>query len=84
MSDAEIADKLLQIFDLRPAAIIERFGLKNPIFLPTASYGHMGRTPYRDIVTVYEGGVPVKKEVQFFGWEKLDAVEKIKNAFNIK
>ena len=84
VSDAEIADKLLQIFDLRPAAIIERFGLKNPIFLPTASYGHMGRTPYRDIVTVYEGGVPVKKEVQFFGWEKLDAVEKIKNAFNIK
>ena len=84
ISDAEIAERLLQLFDLRPAAIIERFGLKNPIYLPTASYGHMGRIPYRDTVTLYQDGVPVRKEVQFFGWELLDAVEDIKKAFNIK
>ena len=84
ITDADIADKIQQIFDLRPAAIINRFGLKNPIYLPTASYGHMGRTPYRKKVTVYSDGIPVEKEVQFFGWELLDAVEDIKKAFDIK
>ena len=83
ITDADIADRIQEIFDLRPAAIIERFGLKNPIYLPTASYGHLGRTPYRKKVTVYEGDIPVEKEVQFFGWERLDAVEDIKKAFNI-
>ena len=84
ITDADIADKIQEIFDLRPAAITERFGLKNPIYLPTASYGHMGRTPYRKKVTVYEDGIPVEKEVQFFGWELLNAVEDIKKAFDIK
>ncbi|MBR5700212.1 MAG: methionine adenosyltransferase [Bacteroidales bacterium] len=84
ISDADIADKIQQIFDLRPAAIIDRFGLKNPIYLPTASYGHLGRTPYREKVTVYDGDVPYEKEVQFFGWELLDAVDAIKKAFDIK
>ena len=84
LTDADIADKIQEIFDLRPAAIIDRFGLKNPIYLPTASYGHLGRTPYRKKVTVYENDVPREKEVQFFGWEILNAVDDIKKAFNIK
>lgn len=70
-SDAEIAQTVAGMFDLRPAAIVEKFGLKNPIFSPTASYGHFGREPYT------ENGV------EFFTWEKLDAVQDIKKAFNL-
>ena len=77
ISDGEIALKVRELFDLRPAAIIRKFGLKNPIFLPTASYGHMGRTPYREKVIV-KGQ---EKEVQFFGWELLDSVPAIKEKF---
>ena len=80
MSDSEIAEKICEIFDLRPAAIIKRFGLKNPIYSPTAAYGHMGRTPYKAKVLV-KGE---EKEVQFFGWELLDMVETVRNAFGIK
>ena len=80
MSDSEIAEKICEIFDLRPAAIIRRFGLKNPIYSPTAAYGHMGRTPYKAKVLV-KGE---EKEVQFFGWELLDMVETVRNAFGIK
>lgn len=69
MSDAEIAVKIDKLFDLRPAKIVARFGLKNPIFFPTASYGHFGREPY------------VENGMQFFGWEKLDAVETLKKEF---
>ena len=79
--DGEIARIIGEIFDLRPAAIIEKFGLKNPIFEPTASYGHMGREPYTQEVEIVTDGKPVKKEVQFFGWEKLDAVEKVRKVF---
>ncbi|MBO4605974.1 MAG: methionine adenosyltransferase [Bacteroidales bacterium] len=70
-TDAYIASKVAELFDLRPAAIVERFGLKNPIYLPTAAYGHMGRKPY------------VKDGIQFFGWEKLDMVDAIKEAFGL-
>ncbi len=79
-SDGEIARIVGEIFDLRPAKIVEKFGLKNPIFEPTAAYGHMGRTPYKKEVEVIENGKPVMKEVQFFGWELLDSVDKIKAA----
>jgi S-adenosylmethionine synthetase len=71
ITDSEIAEKINQIFDLRPAKIIEKFQLKNPIYEMTASYGHMGRDPF------------VKDGIQFFGWEKLDEVDNIKKAFNI-
>ena len=71
-ADAYIAAKVQELFDLRPAAIIERFGLKNPIYEPCAAYGHMGREPY------------VKDGMQFFGWEKLDSVELIKETFGLK
>ncbi|MBQ8704631.1 MAG: methionine adenosyltransferase [Bacteroidales bacterium] len=84
MTDGEIAAKVKRLFDLRPYAIVERFGLKNPIFRPTASYGHMGRDPYEDYVTVFDAaGRKRKKKVQFFGWEKLDMVDKIKGAFGL-
>ena len=77
-SDGEIARAVGEIFDLRPAKIIEKFGLTNPIFEVTAAYGHMGREPYTSTVEVTENGIRVKKEVKFFGWEETDAVELIK------
>ncbi len=84
ISDGEIAAKVLKIFDMRPYAIVERFGLKNPIFRPTAAYGHMGRDPYTEEITVLDAeGRKHKKKVQFFGWEKLDYVDKIKKVFNL-
>lgn len=81
MTDGEIAEVVEQLFDLRPAKIVEKFGLTNPIFEPTASYGHFGRTPYVKEVEVIENRKPVKKSVQFFGWELLDSVDMIKKAF---
>ncbi len=83
MHDSEIAEKVKKLFDLRPYAIVERFGLKNPIFRPTAAYGHMGRDPYEAEVTVYKNGKPQQKTVQFFGWEKLDMVDPIKKEFKL-
>ena len=73
LSDAEIAEKVGKAFDLRPAAIIRKFGLKNPIYLPTAAYGHFGRKPYTKEVSFFDGEREYKKEVEFFTWEKLDA-----------
>ena len=70
-SDAEIARTVRELFDLRPAAIIRKFGLKNPIYEPAAAYGHMGRKPY------------VQDGIQFFGWELLDSVDRIKEAFRL-
>ncbi len=84
LSDEEIAERLFQLFDLRPGAIIQRLKLLNPIYLPTASYGHFGRTPYTQKVKVFEDGKEVEKEVEFFTWEKLDMVEEIKKEFNLK
>ena len=83
MHDGEIAEKVRKLFDLRPYAIVERFGLKNPIFRPTASFGHMGRDPYEAEVTVYKNGKPQQKTVQFFGWEKLDMVDPIRKEFKL-
>jgi S-adenosylmethionine synthetase len=81
LDDGEIARKISSLFDLRPAVIIKRFGLKNPIFLPTAAYGHMGRKPYTEKVTLLKNGSSETKEVDFFAWEKLDFVDKIKKEF---
>lgn len=69
-TDAYIADVVKKLFDLRPAAIVERFHLKAPIYEPTASYGHFGREPYE------------KDGIEFFAWEKLDMVDKIKKEFD--
>jgi len=84
LSDAEIAEKVKAIFDLRPAAIEERLKLRNPIYLETAAYGHMGRTPIKvtkKFESPYAG--KVEKEVELFTWEKLDFVNEIKDAFGI-
>ena len=81
--DAEIARRIENLFALRPAAIIRKFELKNPIYEPTAAYGHFGRKPYTKSVKVGKPGCQTDKLVQFFAWEKLDAVEEIKKAFGI-
>ena len=94
LPDSEISKKVEELFDMRPYAIVNRFGLKNPIFLPTASYGHFGRDCYvKDVEVYYEapdskqitvnrnGKKIYNKKVEFFGWEKLDYVERIKKAF---
>ncbi len=85
ISDSEIANKLNQIFDLRPKAIEDRLKLRNPIYEETAAYGHMGRKP--ETVTKrfhsrYEEAIEV--EVELFTWEKLDYVDAIKEAFSIR
>ncbi|MFC2118738.1 methionine adenosyltransferase [Bacteroidota bacterium] len=83
ITDSEIANKIKTIFDLRPGVFIERLGLKYPVFLPTASYGHMGRDPYQEEIELEINGKAEKKSVWFFSWEKLDYVEKVKAAFGI-
>lgn len=83
-SDGEIAEKINEIFDLRPSAIEERLKLRNPIYLESAAYGHMGRTPVK-VVKSFESPYmgKVEKEVELFTWENLDYVEEIKKAFGI-
>ncbi len=90
LSDGEIAERIKKIFDLRPYAIVKRFGLKNPIFEPTASYGHFGRDHYiREVEVFYEDENTFKKDgktvknVAFFAWEKLDYVDEIKKEFGL-
>ena len=83
LTDGQIAEKIGQMFDLRPAAIVERFGLKYPIFEATASYGHFGRRPYTELVRFVGGGKEFAKEVEFFSWEKLDEVERLKQEFGL-
>lgn len=83
ISEGEIARRIAKLFDLRPASIVRRYGLKNPIFEATASYGHFGNRPYTKPVTFIENGVEVTREVEFFGWEKLDAVDTIKAEFGL-
>ena len=84
ISDAEISEKVKAIFDLRPAAIEERLKLRNPIYLETAAYGHMGRTPVT-VIKKYTSPYmeDVEVEVELFTWEKLDFVDEIKRAFGI-
>ncbi len=81
-TDGEIAEVVGKLFDLRPKAIEDRLKLRNPIYEETAAYGHMGRTP----VTVTkrfkaDGGSTIEKTVELFTWEKLDYVDKLKEAF---
>ena len=83
MTDGEIARRIGKLFDLRPAAIVKRFGLKNPIFEATASYGHFGNRPYTKVEKVWENGVETEREIEFFGWDKLDAVEQIRKEFGL-
>ncbi len=84
LSDVAIAEKVGQIFDLRPYAIEQRLKLRNPIYLETAAYGHMGRSPQK-ITKVFESPYSgrVEKKVELFTWEKLDYLNKIKNTFEL-
>lgn len=84
-TDGEIAEKLEGIFDLRPYAIEQNLKLRNPIYLETASYGHMGRSHYVASKTFNKGKDNEKTidNLEFFTWEKLDKVEEIKKAFDL-
>ncbi|WP_285269791.1 methionine adenosyltransferase [Kaistella rhinocerotis] len=84
-TDGEIAEKLKGIFDLRPYAIEQNLKLRNPIYLETASYGHMGRSHYVASKTFNKGKDNEKTidNLEFFTWEKLDKVEEIKKAFEL-
>ena len=84
LTDSEIADKAVSLFDLRPYAIEQRLKLRNPMYLETASYGHMGRTPHivtKTFESPYNG--KVSKKVELFTWEKLDYIDIIKKSFQL-
>ena len=95
MKDSEIARVVETIFDMRPFAIVKRFGLKNPVFERTASYGHFGRDVvveeqevfYEDETTTFKedrnGQKVYTKPIKFFAWEELDYVDKVKAAFGL-
>jgi S-adenosylmethionine synthetase len=95
-SDPEIAQIVSDLFDMRPKAIVDRFGLKNPIYLESAAYGHMGRNAETREIELFpvkikedaksrtEIRTRVTKKVKFFGWEELDYVPKVKKAFGIR
>jgi S-adenosylmethionine synthetase len=84
LSDSVIAEKIQEIFDLRPAAIEQRLKLRNPIYRESAAYGHMGRQP-QTVTKVFESPYngKVELQVELFTWEKLDYVDQIKKAFNL-
>jgi S-adenosylmethionine synthetase len=98
LNDKEISTRMFELFkkDLRPYSIIKQFGLQNPVFSPTCTYGHFGRDYYKKEVEVYykdketvsrpdkDGRMRHFKEVEFFAWEKLDAVDKISKEFGLK
>lgn len=82
--DGEIASRVSELFDMRPAAIIRRLKLKQPIYSESAAYGHMGRhSEVKQVVFRGNGGEEVKKTVETFTWEKLDYVDRIKTAFGL-
>ena len=96
LTDGEIALKINNLFDMRPYSIVQRFGLKNPVFLPTASYGHFGRDYAVGEVEVYydfpgskpkvvngNGKKVYLKKVEFFAWEKLDYIDRIQKEFKL-
>jgi S-adenosylmethionine synthetase len=99
LSDKDISTISFKLFDLRPYAIIKKFGLQNPIFSPACTYGHFGRSVYKKDVEVFyedkntfrkmvkdDDGNDVEKifkNVEFFSWENLDAVDEIRKAFSI-
>ena len=83
MTDGEIARKIEQLFDMRPGIIEQRLKLRNPIYLETAAYGHMGRDPQTVKKSFQVNGQTIEREVELFTWEKLDMVDDIKKAFGL-
>ncbi len=83
-TDAQIAEKVQKLFDMRPKAIEERLKLRNPIYEETASYGHVGRTPRKvEKLFVDASGREIKKSVELFTWEKPDKVDEVKKEFGL-
>lgn len=84
MTDGEISRRVAGIFDMRPAAIIDRLGLRNPIYSETSTYGHVGRTP-RTVTKTFraDDGSEFTRTVDLFTWEKLDYVDAVKTAFGL-
>lgn len=82
LSDEEIAEKLKEVYDLRPYSIVESLRLKQPIYQESAAYGHMGRTP-RKTQKHFENpyGEPIDMEVKLFPWEELTLVDRLKEVF---
>ncbi len=87
LTDGQIAEKIMKMscFDMRPYFIEQRLKLRNPIYSETAAYGHMGRTPETVEKTFFSpDGKSIKKKVELFTWEKLDAVKEVKKVFGLK
>lgn len=87
MTDGEIAKKVMEMpcFDMRPYFIEQRLKLRNPMYSETAAYGHMGRKPETVVKTFTSpDGKVVKRKVELFTWEKLDAVKEVKKVFGLK
>lgn len=84
LTDGQIAEKVREIFDMRPAAIEERLKLRNPIYRETAAYGHMGKEP-RTVSKIFQSPYngKITKEVELFTWEKLDYIDKVKDVIPI-
>ena len=84
LNDGDIAKKVEELFDMRPYFIEQRLKLRNPIYSETAAYGHMGRKPETVIKTFrLPDGNTKEVTVELFTWEKLDYVEKVKQAFGL-
>ena len=83
VTDGEIAKKIEKLFDMRPMAIERRLKLRTPIYSETAAYGHMGRKSEVKTLTFKSANQEVTHEVETFTWEKLDYVEKVKEAFGL-
>ncbi|HET8809497.1 MAG TPA: methionine adenosyltransferase [Flavobacteriaceae bacterium] len=84
LTDGKIAEKVREIFDMRPAAIENRLKLRNPIYRETAAYGHFGKQP-QTVTKIFQSPYSgeITKEVELFTWEKLDFVEKVKRVFGV-
>jgi len=80
LTDGAIAERISSIFDMRPAAIINRLGLQNPIYRQSAAYGHMGRVPGKVTIKAKDGS---SREFDTFTWERLDHVEQVRAAFGL-
>ena len=84
LADSEIAERVAELFDMRPYCIEQRLKLRNPIYLDTAAYGHMGREPETKELTFRNGSGESKTlTVETFTWEKLDYVDRVRQAFGL-
>ncbi len=87
LTDSQVAEKVKEIFPMTPKAIEERLKLREPIYRETAAYGHVGREPMtvtKTFTSRYDNGEPLTREVELFTWEKLDYVDKVREAFGLK